>query len=46
MVLTLGLLFILPVAVFVYGAVFAVIAAVKSGRGEGYRYPLTLRLVH
>jgi uncharacterized Tic20 family protein len=45
-VVTFGILFFLPIAVFVYGAVFAVIAAVKSGRGEGYRYPLTLRIVH
>lgn len=45
-VVTFGILFFLPLAVAVYGAVFAVLAAVKSGRGEGYRYPLTLRMVH
>lgn len=32
-------------AVFVVGAVFAVIAAVAAGKGESYRYPMTIRFV-
>ena len=32
-------------AIAIAGLVLAIIAAVKAGQGEGYRYPLTLRLV-
>jgi len=33
------------IAVAVIGVVFTILAAIKAGQGEGYRYPLTLRLV-
>jgi hypothetical protein len=32
-------------AVLIAGVVFTIMAAIKAGQGEGYRYPLTLRLV-
>lgn len=38
--------FVLAAALGVAAAVLAILAAVAAGRGEGYRYPLTLRLVH
>ena len=34
-----------PLAIAIAGAVFAILAAIKAGQGEGYRYPLTIRLV-
>lgn len=37
--------FVLLLAVLVVGAVFAVVAAVAAGRGEEYRYPMTIRFV-
>ncbi|MBE7566197.1 DUF4870 domain-containing protein [Acidithiobacillus thiooxidans] len=37
-------IFIFPL-VFLFNLVFCIIAALKSSRGEGYRYPLTLRLL-
>lgn len=37
--------FFLLLAVFVVGAVFAVLAAVAAGRGQEYRYPMTIRFV-
>jgi uncharacterized Tic20 family protein len=33
-------------AVFLGGAVLSVVAAVRSGRGESYRYPLTIRFLN
>ena len=39
----IGLL-ILPV-IFILWVVFMVIAAVKTGNGEDYRYPLTIRIL-
>ena len=33
------------IAVFVFGLVMTIIAAIKAGQGEDYRYPLTIRLV-
>jgi uncharacterized Tic20 family protein len=36
----------LLIAVFIGGAVLAIIAAVAAGRREPYRYPLTIRFVH
>ncbi|HYN74826.1 MAG TPA: DUF4870 domain-containing protein [Candidatus Limnocylindria bacterium] len=35
----------LLIAVAIFGVVMAIIAAIKAGQGEDYRYPLTLRLV-
>jgi uncharacterized Tic20 family protein len=32
-------------AVLIAGAILAIIAAVAAGKGQPYRYPLTLRLV-
>jgi uncharacterized Tic20 family protein len=32
-------------AILIAGAVFAILATIKASQGEGYRYPLTLRLV-
>ncbi|WP_075323350.1 DUF4870 domain-containing protein [Acidithiobacillus albertensis] len=37
-------IFIFPL-VFLFNLVFCIIAALKSSSGEGYRYPLTLRLL-
>jgi uncharacterized protein len=37
---------LLLLAVVIAASVLAVVAAVKAARGELYRYPLTLRLVH
>ena len=31
---------------FIYGVVFGIIAAIAASKGEGYRYPLTLRMVN
>ena len=33
------------IAIAIAGAVFAIMAAIKAGQGDGYRYPLTIRLV-
>lgn len=38
--------FVLIFVVLIGGAVLSVIAAVRSGRGEDYRYPLTIRFLH
>jgi uncharacterized Tic20 family protein len=35
----------LVLLVVVWGAIFTIVAAVRSSRGEPYRYPATLRLV-
>jgi uncharacterized protein len=35
----------LLIALALWGLVLTILAAVKSGQGLGYRYPLTLRLV-
>ena len=37
--------FLLLAAVWVAGVVLTVIASVKAANGEGYRYPLTIRLI-
>lgn len=42
-IVLIGLL--LLVAVFLVGAVFAVLAAIAAGRGQPYRYPMTIRFV-
>jgi uncharacterized Tic20 family protein len=46
--LGLGFLLLLPLmlAVIVAWAVFVIIAAVRSSKGEAYRYPLTIRMVN
>ena len=36
----------LLIAVAIFGIVMTIIAAIKAGQGEDYRYPLTLRLVN
>lgn len=33
------------VAVAIVGVVFTILAAIQAGQGDGYRYPLTIRLV-
>jgi uncharacterized protein len=42
---TLGLLFFLPLAVAIVNVVFCIIAAVAANRGEVYRYPLTIAFI-
>jgi uncharacterized Tic20 family protein len=37
--------FLLLAAVWVAGVVLTIIASVKAANGEGYRYPLTIRLI-
>jgi len=37
--------FLLLGAIWVAGVVLTIIASVKAANGEGYRYPLTLRLI-
>ncbi len=37
--------FLLLPAVFIFGFVMMIIAAVKAANGEEYRYPLTLRMI-
>ena len=37
--------FLLLAAVWVAGVILTVIASVKAANGEGYRYPLTIRLI-
>jgi len=44
-VVSFGLLFFLPMLVWVANVVFSVVAAIKANNGEAYRYPATLRLV-
>ena len=39
----IGIFLLMAVAIF--GVVMAIIAAIKAGQGEDYRYPLTIRLV-
>lgn len=36
---------VLLLAVFLVGAVLSVLAAIAAGRGEAYRYPMTIRFV-
>ena len=43
MILLIG--FVLLFAVFIYGMVMAIIAAVAAGNRQPYRYPLTIRFV-
>jgi len=44
LILVLVGIILLPI-VLIYGAVMAIIAAIKSSQGELYRYPLSIRLV-
>jgi uncharacterized Tic20 family protein len=44
-IVTCGLGFLLTVAVCIYGIVMPIIAGIKAGSGERYRYPLTFRIV-
>lgn len=44
-VLSLGLLFIVPVAVGVAALVFMIIAAVKANQGQAFVYPLTIPFI-
>ena len=37
--------FITLPAILIAGLIFTIIAAIKAGQGEGYRYPLTIRMV-
>jgi uncharacterized protein len=43
--ITFGLLFFLPMLVWVGNLVFCILAAVKVNNGESYRYPFALRLI-
>lgn len=43
MLLLIG--FVLIFVVLLWGAVLSVVAAVASGKGEDYRYPLTIRFL-
>ena len=43
--ITFGLLFFLPMLVWVGNLVFCILAAVKANTGETYRYPFALRLI-
>ncbi len=38
--------FLLLGLIWLFNIVFCIIAAVKSSKGESYRYPLTLRLIN
>ena len=38
--------FLLQGLIWLFNIVFCIIAAVKSSKGENYRYPLTLRLIN
>jgi|tagenome__1003787_1003787.scaffolds.fasta_scaffold20927930_3 uncharacterized Tic20 family protein len=44
-IVTLGLLFFLPLAVWVLDVVFSIIAAVAANKGEPYKYPLTIPFI-
>jgi uncharacterized protein len=44
-IVTLGLLFFLPLAVAIVNVVFCIIAAGAANRGEVYRYPLTIAFI-
>ncbi|MDX6218857.1 MAG: hypothetical protein QOJ48_538, partial [Frankiales bacterium] len=37
---------VMLIALLVWGAVLAIVAAVAAGRREPYRYPATIRFVH
>jgi len=37
--------FVLAPAVLIFDLVFTIIAAMKAGSGEAYRYPLTIRFI-
>ena len=43
-IVIIGLFMLL--ALFAYGSVMAIVAAVAAGRREPYRYPLTIQFVH
>ncbi len=40
-IVTLGLLFFVPIVIGIGALVFAIVAAVAANRGEWYRYPMT-----
>jgi uncharacterized Tic20 family protein len=40
-----GIGFVLLIVVAIYGVIMPIIAAVKSNKGELYRYPATMRLI-
>ena len=44
-IISLGLLFFLPLAVWVLSIIFSIIAAVAANRGEVYKYPLTINFI-
>ena len=44
-IITLGILFFVPMLVGVGALVFMIIATVKANSGERYRYPVCLRLI-
>jgi uncharacterized protein len=37
--------FLLLAAIWVAGVILTIVASVKAGNGEAYRYPLTIRLI-
>jgi uncharacterized Tic20 family protein len=42
---TAAALFTLSAAIWIAGAVFAIVGAVKASHGESYRYPISIRFV-
>ena len=38
--------FVLLLAVLVIGVIYPILGAIRSNRGEWYRYPICIRLVH
>lgn len=44
-IVSLGILFFLPLAVAIVNIVFSILGAVAANRGEVYKYPLTIAFV-
>ncbi|MEY9213332.1 DUF4870 domain-containing protein [Thermobifida halotolerans] len=44
-VITFGLLFFVPMVVWIFSLVFCILAGMAANRGEWYRYPVSTRLV-
>lgn len=44
-VISFGILFFMPMLVWVANLVLCILAGVKANNGEAYRYPFTLRLI-
>lgn len=44
-IVSFGLLFFVPMLVWLVNVVFCIVAAVKTNNGETYRYPATIRLI-